>query len=139
MAVVIPNAAEVIWLANIVGKTASATPLVLKLFSNNLTLANSTVAADFTVVAGGGYANLTLTAGSWSTTPGSPSSITHPSHIFTFTGPTSAPGTIWGYFIVDNNGVIWAAEKRVAAFTPAVSGDTLTVTPAITMASGTSD
>ena len=139
MALVVPNAAEVIALANWAGKTASATPWVLKLFSNNVTLASSNTAASFTVVSGGGYANFSLTAASWTTTPDAPSSMTHPAHTFSFTGATDSPGTVYGYYIVDSGGVIVLAERLSSPpFTP-LNGYSLTITPTITLGSVTSD
>ncbi len=140
MALVIPNAAETVALAAWAGKTAALTPWVLKLFSNNVVLSRGMVAADFTVVAGAGYANFNLTAASWVVTAGTPSSMSHPAHTFTFTGPTTAPGTIYGYYIIDGGGVIVTAERLASPpFIPAVNGDGVTVTPTITLGSITSD
>ena len=136
MTLVVPNEAEVLALAAWAGKTASATPWTLKLFSNNVTPGSGDTAATYTEVAGGGYANFNLTAASWTITANAPSSMTHPAHTFSFTGATNAPGTIYGYYIVDANNKIVVAERLASPpFTPSVNGDSVTVTPTITLGS----
>lgn len=135
MALVVPNAAEVIALKAWVGKTAAANPWSLRLFSNNHTPVAGDAASDYTVVAGGGYANISLVAANWVFTPNAPSSMSYAAQTFAFTGATNAPGTIYGYYIVDNNGVLMLAELLPVPFVPAVNGDSVTVTPVVTLGS----
>ena len=141
MTLVMPNVGEVLAINALTGKTAASTPWVLKLFSDNQTPANSDVASDYTEVAGGGYASINLTAANWGTTGGSPTvSLYAPAQTFTFTGATDAPGTIYGYFIVDAGGVLVIAERLPSPpFTPASNGDSITITPRITLASVSGD
>ena len=140
MASVIPNEGEVVWLAAVAGKTAASTPWVLKLFSNNVTPAAVDTAASYTVVSGGGYANINLTAANWATVSNAPSSMSLAAQTFTFTGATSAPGTIYGYYIVDGNNKVMQAERLPSPpFSPANNGDTVTVTPTITLGSVSGD
>ena len=140
MALVVPNAAEVIALKIWVGFGAVANPWTLKLYSNNVTPAASDTAATYTVVAGAGYANKSLVAANWTFTSDAPSSMSYAAQSFVFTGATDAPGTIYGYYIIDNNSTIVVAERLSSApFTPAVNGDSVTVTPRITLGSVTSD
>lgn len=135
---VVPNQGEQILLEAGLGKTP-ASALTLRLFSNDHVLAKTDTEADFTEVAGGGYAAIALTAGNWVTTPGSPTSSAYPQQTFTFTGATNAPSTVHGYYITTAAGNLIYAERLLAAFTPASNGDTVAVTPTITLASVTSD
>lgn len=138
MTLVVPNTGEQVLLDAATGKTA-ATTLTLRLFSNNYTPIAGTVAANVTEVAGGGYAGIALTAASWTTTPGSPTSSAYPEQTFTFTGATDAPGTIYGYYVTNAAGTLLWAERLAASFTPASSGDTVKVTPTLTLASVSGD
>ena len=138
MTLVVPNTGEQVLLDAATGKTA-ATTLTLRLFSNNYTPINSTVAGDVAQVSGGGYAGIALTAASWVTTPGSPTSSAYPEQTFTFTGATDSPGTIYGYYVTNAAGALVWAERIAAVFTPAANGDTVKVTPALTLASVSGD
>ena len=138
MTLVVPNTGEQVLLDAATGKTA-ATTLTLRLFSNNYTPINSTVAGDVAQVSGGGYAGIALTAASWTTTPGSPTSSAYPEQTFTFTGATDSPGTIYGYYVTNAAGTLIWAERLAAVFTPASNGDTVKVTPALTLASVSGD
>src|SRR5690349_6733677 len=110
MTLVVPNQGEQVLLDAATGKTAAST-LTLRLFSNNLTPGASTTEADVTEVAGGGYAGIALTAASWVTTPGSPTSSAYPQQTFTFTGATDSPGTIYGYYVTNAAGKLLWAER----------------------------
>lgn len=139
MALVVPNEAEVVALKAWTGKTAAAA-WTLRLFSNNVTPAAADVFATYTEVAGGGYAAKSITAANWVVTAGTPSNAQYAAQTFTFTGATNAPGTVYGYYITDANSKIVVAERLVAPpFTPAVNGDAIIVTPAITLGSVTND
>ncbi len=137
---VMPDEGEGVALAALLGKTAAATPLTLRLFSNNHTPAHGDTIANYTEVTGGGYAAFALTGATWTVTPGSPSQAAYPAHSFTFTGATSAPGTIYGYYITDNNSKMVVAQLlNSPPFTPVVNGDSVIVTLQITLASVTND
>lgn len=138
MTLVVPNQGEALALNAATGKTA-ATQWTLRLFSNNYTPINSTTEAAVTEVSGGGYAAIALTAASWATTPGSPTSSAYPEQTFTFTGATDAPGTIYGYYVTNAAGALVFAERLAASFTPASNGDTVKVTPTLTLASVSGD
>lgn len=137
---VMPDEGEAVALAAMLGKTVAATPLTLRLFSNNHTPAHGDTNASYTEVTGGGYAAFALTGASWTVTPGSPSTAAYAAHSFAFTGATTAPGTIYGYYITDaNNKVIVAQLLDSPPFTPVTNGDAVVVTPQITLASVTND
>ena len=108
-----------------------ASDLTLKLYSNNRTPALTNVASDYTVVAGGGYANITLTGGAWSIASGV---ATFATQTFTFTGATNSPGTVYGYYVVNGAGTLMFAERfPTVPFTPA-NGTNITITPRIVLA-----
>jgi len=117
-----------------------ADPLTLKLYSNNVTPISSKVAGDFTEVIGGGYASIILTFAHWIIAGGSPAAGTYDStKQFTFTGPTTGPGTIYGYFVVDAGGVLrWAERFPVTPFVP-VNGSFIRAIPRFSAGSIFSD
>lgn len=118
---------------------ASANDLQLRLFATNVTPnANGTdTAATFTQAAGGGYAAKTLTNGSWTCAASNPADATYAIQTWTFSGVLTTNATIYGYYIVDSDGVLVTAEA-LTAFTPTSSGtDTFSVTPKIQASYGT--
>lgn len=127
MTLVVPNVGEVLALE----KYLKLVNLTLKLYSNNVIPAETNTAASFTPVTGGGYAAKTLIAASWSITSGAPSFGLYAAQDFTFTGVTDAPGTIYGYYVVDPDNVLRWAERfteSVVPFSP-VNGSLIRVTP----------
>lgn len=110
-----------------------ADTLTLRLFTNNLTLAPTSVAASFVEAVGGGYAAVSLTAG-WTLTAGNPATTSYNSEIiFTFTGSLTGPGTIFGYYITRFSGeVVWAEYlQRTRVPQIPASGSFLKITPKI--------
>lgn len=126
MSIVVPNVGEEIVLDKYLDE-----PLTLKLYSNNYTPVEGSTNANFTEVAGGGYAAKTLAVANWVVTPGDPTVALYAQQTFAFTGPTTAPGTIYGYYVVDALNVVRWAERFPAAnvpFTP-VAGSSIRITP----------
>jgi len=117
---------------------AAGKDLTLKLFTNNITPADTDTAATYTEAAGGGYVAKTLTNGSWTVaTANDPSDAVYALQAFVFTGALTAGATIYGYYVVDADGVLLYAEKAASTFTPATSGDTYNVTPKFQASKGT--
>jgi hypothetical protein len=115
--------------------------LILKLFCNNVTPADTDTLATYTEASGGGYAAITLTNGSWVVSE--VSSIwqaAYAQQTFTFTGALTTNPTIYGYYIIDQTtptaNVVWS-QLLVAPFTPANNGDTCKVTPLLQLSHGT--
>ena len=127
MAIVVPNAFEVLVLDWIL-KTEN---LSLRLFSNNYIPVEGSTLAAFTEVAGGGYNRITLAPSGWTNTAGDPSFGLYPQQTFGFTGPTTAPGTIYGYYIVDASNVVRWAERFPGANVPfsPIAGSSIKITP----------
>ena len=131
MSLKVPNALEVEVL------TTLMTPaLTMKLYSNNVTPGDGDTAATYTEVSGGGYASKPLTFANWTITAGTPSSANYsPIQEWTFTGPTNAPGTIYGYFVTRNSdGKLMWAERFPAANVPfaPIAGSIIKVLPKFT-------
>lgn len=125
-----PNEAKVVAATNFISGN-----FTLKLFSNNYTpLAGDTVAA-YTEVSGGGYAAKTLVVASWSIVSGNPTVASYAAQDFAFTGATTAPGTVYGYYIIDAANVVRGAQRfseLVVPFTP-VSGSLIRITPRLSV------
>jgi len=119
-------------------RAAGGDDLTLKLYTNNYTPLDTSVAGDFTEASGGGYAAATLTMGSWTVATGNdPSDAVYAEQTWTFTGALTASATIYGYFIVDDDGTLILAEKFDYSFTPAKNGDQLRLTPKVQLSKGT--
>lgn len=129
MALVIPNNGEGDALDAFVGKTLPST-LVLRLYSSNTTPAETDTAASYTEYAATGYSAIVLTAASWTTTEGAPSSTAYAQQTFTMTGA----GDAYGYYMTRNTGGRIAVAERFtgAPFSIPSGGGTIKVTPQIT-------
>lgn len=112
--------------------------LTIKLYTNDYTPVDTSVAGSFTEASGGGYAAKTLTNGSWTITAANdPSDAVYAQQTWTFTGALTGGATIYGYFVVDADGVLVYAERMGTSFTPANNGDQLKITPAFQLSKGT--
>ena len=137
MSIMIPNAIEAILINAYIARNP---PWSLRLYSNNRVPAGSNVAADYTQVTGGGYAAKSLALVNWVVAAGAPTTATYPIQSFTFTGPVDSPGTIYGYYIIDNAGELVAAERfDPTPFVAQLNGVIITVTPRIAFASSSGD
>ena len=111
----------------------------LRLYATNVTpdAAGGDTAATYTQAAGGGYAAIELTGAGVTVANNNPADKRWAEQTFTFTGALTTNGTIYGYYIVDCNGVLVTSEKAASSFTPATNGDTYKVTPIIKLSYGT--
>lgn len=129
MAGSIPNVEE-----QRIGENYVRNTIALKLYSNNYTPVEASTLANFTEVSGGGYADIDLASGSWVWTPGDPTVGEYPEQEFVFTGATTAPGTIYGYYLVDQTTGLYIGGERFAGailpFTP-IAGSTIRLTPTV--------
>lgn len=121
MAGLVPNAGEAIALDRFL-KTSDET---LKLYVNDYTPVEGSVAGDFTEMSTQGYAAKTLTAASWS-------SGAYAQQTWTFDG-TGGSTVVYGYFVIDaGSGTIMFAERFGTPPTIVNNGDQIKVTPTIT-------
>lgn len=132
MSIVVPNTGEDLALKALLNNTAGQDQ-TLKLFTNNITPAETDTAGTYTEASGGGYASKSLTGANWVFTPGAPSNATYnAAQVFTFTGTIGGSGTVYGYYVVQTTSgtLLWA--EATSSFTPLVNGDTITMTPVLT-------
>jgi len=119
-------------------RPAGGNNLTIKLFTNNVTPADTDTAGTYTEATGGGYAAKTITNGSWTVTVGNdPSDAAYAQQTWTFTGALTTNPTIYGYYVVDADGTLLWAEKLAASFTPANNGDELKITTKFQLSKGT--
>lgn len=113
--------------------------LTLRLYGNDRTPSATDVAANFTEIAGGGYANKPLTFANWTVVGNAPSQALYNSvQSWVFTGPINAPGNIYGYYITrTSDGLLWWAERFPSGTVPfqPIAGSVIRVTPKITLES----
>lgn len=130
MAGIFGHQAEEIALKALVNHTAGQT-LVLRLFTNDVTPTDDTVAGDLTEASGYGYSPITLTGGSWTYTAGDPGAVAYAQQTFTFTG---ALGNVYGYYYTQTtSGVLVGAERfSDGPYNIQQNGDTIKITPTIT-------
>lgn len=117
--------------------TTFLTPaLTMRLYSNDKTPAGGDTVAAYTEVSGGGYANKPLTLANWAFTAGAPTTALYNAvQSWSFTGPTNAPGTIYGYYITrDSDGLLMYAERFPSGSLPfsPIAGSVIRITPKIT-------
>lgn len=133
MAGVLVNQGEDIFLKAGVNKTAGQN-LILKLYKNNVTPAESDVEGGYTEATFTGYSAVTLTGASWTATPGAPSQVTYAQQSFTSSADQTTE-SIYGYFLVQaSSGLLVAAERFSDGPYPiSFNGDIIKVTPKITL------
>jgi hypothetical protein len=132
MTLLVPRSGEAFALSYFVGKTASTESLRYKLFATNITPSETDTAATYTEAAGGGYADILLTAANWTVTQGAPSSAAYAQQSYTFTGPLTTNLTIYGYYAVRATTLDLALAEAFSSFTPSNNGDKILLTPQIT-------
>lgn len=131
MTIVVPNNGEGDALEYFTNRAAPQN-LIMRLYTNNITPAETDVAATYTEASGFGYGAITLTGASWGApSEGAPSSIAYAQQTFTFTG---ALGNVYGYYMTRaTSGRIALAERFTGApFNIANNGDQIKITPQIT-------
>lgn len=107
--------------------------VVLRLYSNNVTPAETDTAASYTETDFSGYAALTLTGASWTINEGAPTEASYAQQ--TFTSNAAQSKTLYGYFgtRATSGRIAWAERFSDAPISIANNGDTVKVTPKITL------
>jgi hypothetical protein len=125
MSIVVTNAGKAQALSYLVGKDNTVETLYLKLYSNDVTPANTSAATSFTEVASAnGYASIELDPADWTVVEGQ---AAYPEITWDFTG---AAGNIYGYYVVTgtSNTVILAERFSNSPYNVANDGDELKLT-----------
>lgn len=133
MALVVPNASEVLMLEYIL-KQEAPQALTVRLYTDDITPDETTTEANLTEVVGNGYAPILLTGANWTINPGNPSEGVYDAVglggsepvVFTFTG---AAGNIYGYYVTRSDGsLMWAERFTGAPFNVTVPGSEIRIT-----------
>lgn len=108
--------------------------MTLRLYTNNHTPASDDDTSDYTACSGGGYADKTLSSGSWTvSTVSNVATATYAAQTFTFTGTITSP-PIYGVIIFGaTSGKIYRVIPLASSWYPEYSGDNLIVTLTITL------
>ena len=113
--------------------------MYLRLFADNHTEDLTDTWTDFTQAVGGGYAQKTLTSGSWTITSAGgaddEAKAAYAKQVFTFTGPLTTNLSIYGFVLIGvTSGKLYRVQIETA-FKPTSSGDHYDVMPIILLGS----
>lgn len=133
MTLLVPNNGEGDGLSYFVNKSTPEN-LVLRLYTNNITPAETDTAATYTETTFTGYAAITLTGANWTITEGAPSSAAYAQQTFTSSAGSQSVSCYGYYMTRATSGRIALAERFTdAPYTITNNGDQIKVTPNITL------
>ena len=133
MTLLVPNNGEGDALAYIVNKSAPEN-VVLRLYQNNITPAETDVTATYTEATWTGYASIALTGANWIVTEGAPSDASYAQQIFTSTAGSQSQNN-YGYYLtrLTSGRIAWAERFTDGPYNIVNNGDQIKVTPKITL------
>jgi hypothetical protein len=141
MSLVVPNDGDVLMLKYIVNQLSQdggSAPVggerLLRLFSNNLVPAKSTVIGDISETTISGYTAVTLSGVNWtvSTSTAGTNSAVYSEQTFNF----GTAATIYGYYVTTTEmtpSLLWVERFSTAPFTLPAGGGEIAITPRITL------
>lgn len=132
---VFPNIGETNFLNQVLKNSIAEELLILKLFQNNITPAETDVAGTYTVATFTGYADITLTpASGWTVVAGGPSTAGYAQQTFT-SSADQATQNIYGYYLVGatTGNLYWAERFTDGPYPISFNGDQIKVTPNFTL------
>ena len=133
MALTVPNkgAQELLKRALNVSATGD---VVLRLYKNNVTIAETTALANVTQADFTGYSAITLTGASWTVTDADPSVASYAKQTFT-SSAGSQNQDVYGYYLTNsgNTIVLWIEAFSDGPYNIANNGDKIEVTPSISL------
>lgn len=117
------------------GKSTTAIPMTLRLFSNNATISGATLVADLTECALTGYSAIALTAGTWSAAAQSSSkgATSYPAQTFNFSNVVA--GNVYGLYLTHTGSGVLVAVEKFSSVRSVIDGDSLTVTLNLSLSS----
>ena len=119
MTLLVVNNGEIQNLAYFVNKNGNTEDLVYRLFTNNITPAETDVLGTYTEAVGGGYAAKTMTGSNWTLTPGNPSTAVYARQDWVFSGSLTGNLNLYGYFVTRAASLdLLFAERAVNIATP---------------------
>jgi hypothetical protein len=133
MTILFCNNGEAQALRYIVNKDGLTENLIYRLFTNNITPAETDVVGGYTQASGAGYAEIETIGSSWTVTPGAPSVASYAQQQWDFSGPLTGGASIYGYFVVRKiTGDLMFSDRFATPRTPTNPGDALRLTPQVT-------
>jgi len=101
-------------------RASAGNNLTLRLFATDVNPAQTGV--TYVEASGGGYAAITLTMGAWTiNTSEDPSMIEYAEQEFAFSGALTTNPNVYGYYVTDDDGVVWWAEKISTPYIPRIA------------------
>lgn len=132
MSLLAPNVGEVELLSRALNKSQPDN-VVLHLYTNDKTPAETDTVADYTEATAAGYAPITLTGANWIVTSvAGVTTAVYPEQDFNL---TDAEPAIYGYYITNNdNSILLWSERRVAGhYTVPAGGGVIPIVPKISL------
>lgn len=132
MTIYVPNASEVSLLQAMLGYSAPGNQ-ILRLYTNNVTIGDASVAADFTEMSTLGYASKTLNKASWTiASSNNVGTASYAQQTWTFSAGSAV--TIYGYYVTDaTSGLLLWAEAFALPKVAQYAGDQVLITPQFTL------
>lgn len=132
MALIVPTSGEV-EVAKYYVNAAQPQDLVLRLYTNNVTPNNRSVAGDFVEAKAGGYAPIRLSGSGWTVKSGPPVEASYAQQAFSCDGSANIQNC-YGYYVTrEQSGEIAHAERFTnGPFSLQNDGDEIKITPRIT-------
>ena len=133
MAVVVPNKGAQEILKRATNNSATG-DLTLKLFENNYTPIEASAVADFTEATFTGYASQGIPGSGATITDADPSEASWAAKTFTSSAGSQSKN-VYGYYVVNAGGTVclWAERFTDGPYPIVNNGDTITVTPKLTL------
>jgi hypothetical protein len=136
MALIIPDASEVLMLRFALGDATPDTTCTLRLFVNDYTPVPGSVVGNFTEMTTQNYAPIVLTNTNWTVTAEDPEAqAVQAEQTFTFDG-SGGDTIVYGYYVTDDTAgaLLWAERFPAPPTVPDTLGGTIKITPKITFA-----
>lgn len=108
--------------------------VILKLYQSNTTPAEGDTTATYTEATWTGYSAKTLTGASWTVTNADPAEASYAQQTYTSTAGSQNQAN-YGYYVTNGAGTVllWAERFTDGPYTIVNNGDTISVTPKITL------
>ena len=136
MALIIPDASEVLMLRFALGDVTPNTTCTLRLFVNDYTPVPATTEANFTEMTTQNYTPIVLTNTNWTVTAEDPEAQgVQAEQTFTFDG-SGGDTIVYGYYITDDTAgaLLWAERFPSPPTVPNILGGVIKITPKFTFA-----
>lgn len=118
---------------------SDANNYLLKLYINDIVPTDTDTSGSFVEVtdADAGYSDIELVGANFTVSQvNNISEARYAQQTFLFTGALTSNATIYGYYIVDSDGVLIYAERAAVSFTPVSPGDAVLLTPIFQLSKG---